>query len=212
MPEVLFNVIDLSHHNGRVDFKKVAESGIKGVILRDGYGSYSPKQIDRRFEENYAGAKENGLYVGAYHYSYSLTVEGMKDEAEFFLKNLKGKSFEMPVYLDFEEASQFRLGKAMNTLQAETFLLAMEDAGAFAGLYSSDSYFLTNYDKRIPKRYSCWVARYSTQFPKNVAEADVGMWQYSCKGKVNGIDGYVDMNYCYKNFPAIIKKAKLNNF
>lgn len=71
MREVKMKIIDLSHHNGKVDFVKVKASGIDGVIIRTGFGIESPRQVDRRFEDYYKGAKAAGLMVGAYHFDYA---------------------------------------------------------------------------------------------------------------------------------------------
>ena len=94
MSNAVYRLIDLSKWNGKVDFNRVRCAGIDGVIIRTGFGVENPRQIDRRFEEYYSGAKAAGFYVGAYHYSYAKTAAEASAEAEFMLKILKGKSFE----------------------------------------------------------------------------------------------------------------------
>lgn len=203
-------IIDLSHHNGAVDFHKVRAAGINGVILRTGFGISSPKQRDRRFEEYYEKAKAAGLYVGAYHYSYAKNTEGAVREAEFMLEIIKGKSFELPVYGDFEE--QGMLPKDVCTGMVKAFCDRLEAAGAWVGVYSYDTFFKDNLTDDIPKRYTAWVARVENIFPKCVHADDVGIWQYSWKGKIGGISGDVDMDFCFRDFPGLIKKANKNSF
>lgn len=210
MNDIKLKVIDLSKWNGVVDFAKVKASGIDGVIIRTGFGIESPKQIDGRFEEYYNGAKAAGLYVGAYHYSYAKTAAEAIKEAEFMLKIMKGKSFELPVYGDFEE--QGKLSKSICTAMVKEFCNRLEAVGAWAGIYSYDTFFRDKLSADIPKRYTCWVARVENIFPKCVLENNIGIWQYSWKGKVGGISGDVDMDFCYKDFPAMIKRSGLNKF
>lgn len=210
MNNSLYRLIDLSKWNGNVNFNLVRSAGIDGVILRTGFGVESPRQIDKQFEKYYNGAKAAGLYVGAYHYSYASAVEDAVAEADFMLKILRGKSFDLPVYGDFEE--QGKLSKTVCTAMVKAFCDRLEDAGAWAGIYSYDSFFRDKLSPDISKRYTTWVARVENVFPKCVPAAEVGIWQHSWKGKVSGIAGYVDMDYCFKNFPQLIAHTGLNRF
>lgn len=210
MNNAVYRLIDLSKWNGIVNFKCVRSAGIDGVIIRTGFGVESPKQIDRRFEEYYTGAKEAGLYVGAYHYSYAKTAQQAVSEAEFMLKIIKEKSFELPIYGDFEE--QGKLSKSVCTDMVKSFCNRLEISGAWAGVYSYDTFFRDKLAADIPKRYTVWAARVENIFPKCVPAADIGIWQNSWKGKISGISGDVDLDYCFKDFPALIKRTGLNRF
>lgn len=210
MNNPVYRLIDLSKWNGKVDFNRVKSAGIDGVIIRTGFGSESPRQVDYRFEEYYAGAKAAGLYVGAYHYSYAKTVSQAVSEAEFMLKLIKGKSFELPVYGDFEE--QGKLSKSVCTAMVKAFCDKLEASGAWAGIYSYDTFFKDKLTEDIPKRYTCWVARVENVFPKCVSSANIGIWQNSWKGRISGISGDVDLDYCFKDFPVLIERTKLNRF
>lgn len=210
IPKATLNLIDLSYHNGNVNFSKVKSAGIDGVIIRTGYGIESPRQKDSKFEKYYTDAKAVGLYVGAYHYSYAQTADEAKNEAKFMLKILKGKSFELPIYGDFEE--QTECSKTVCCDIVKTFCNYLEDAGAWAGLYSYDSFFSDKLTKSIPTRYTAWIAHVENIYPKYVTSGNIGIWQYSWKGKINGVNGEVDMDYCYKDFPKLIAKAGLNKF
>lgn len=206
----MLNGIDVSVHNGKLDWNKIKASGIQFAILRTGFGINIPKQRDGAFEANYLGAKGVGLLVGCYHYSYAKTVAEAIKEAEFVLDIIKGKQFELPIYFDIEEKSQVDLGKRVCTEIVKAFCTRLEQAGYWAGVYTFDSFFATNLDPDIQKRYACWVA--SVENRKPVSCTKYGMWQYSWKGKINGSSAETDMNYCYIDYPKMIKDKKLNGF
>ena len=200
--------IDVSKHNGLIDWKQVKKN-VDFSVIRAGYGRLI-EQKDKQFERNYAGCKESNIPCGVYWYSYAKTVAEAQTEARVFLDVIKGKQFEYPVYLDLEEESQFRLGKNTCSAIAEAFLEIVEKAGYFVGIYSSKSGLENYIDASIRKKYSVWVAHVNVQ--KTSYSMPFDMWQYSWKGRIDGISGDVDCNYCYKDFPAIIKNAGLNGF
>ena len=210
MNNTVYHLIDLSKWNGKVDFNRVRSAGIDGVIIRTGFGIESPRQLDPRFEEYYAGAKAAGLYVGAYHYSYADSVPDAVKEAEFMLKIIQGKTFDLPIYGDFEE--QGKLSKKLCTAMVSAFCDKLESAGAWAGIYSYDTFFRDKLSADMPKRYTSWVARVENIFPKCVPVESVGIWQNSWKGRISGISGDVDLDYCFKDFPALIHRTGLNRF
>lgn len=204
-----YEIIDISHHNGIVDFKQVSKTEIAGVIIRAGYGKVVT-QKDKQFENNYKNAKANNLFVGAYWYSYAENTAEAKLEALTFLDVIKNKTFELPLYFDIEEPKHLQMGKQKCTDIVKAFCDTIENAGYFCGVYSFDSFFTTNLDKSIFDRYSLWIARVDGKKPQSCNAYD--MWQYSWKEKVKGISGDVDVNECYKDFPKIIKNAGLNGF
>lgn len=198
--------IDVSYHQGNIDWSKVK---VDFAILRAGYGDAInyPKQIDDMFERNYKGCKENGIPCGVYWYSYAQSVEAAKREAKACLKVIKGKKFEYPIFFDLEESSQFSKGNCDSIVKA--FCGEIEKAGYFAGLYMSRSPLQTYISSDVAKRYTLWIAEYNR---KCNYSGSYGMWQYSSKGKVAGINGNVDLNYCYTDYPSAIKKAGLNGY
>ena len=202
-------IIDVSKHNGTIDWNKVKASGVDGVIIRAGYGRLL-SQKDKPFDSNYEGAVAAGLHVGAYWYSYADTPADAKLEAEVFLEAIKGKKFDLPVYFDIEEPKHLTFGKTTCTAMTEAFCTTMENAGYFCGVYSFDSFFATNLYADIQDKYSCCVARVDGKKPQNCSA--YGMWQYSWKASINGISGAVDISECYKDFPGIIKNAGLNGY
>lgn len=199
-------IIDVSKHNGDIDWTKVKADGVEGVIIRAGYGKHI-SQKDPCFEANYSEAKAVGLSVGAYWYSYAVTVAEAKLEAITFLEVIKGKKFDLPVYFDIEEQKQVELGKALCTAIISAFCAEVEKSGYFTGIYSFDSFFATNIDKAVADKYTCWIARIGGS-PNHKHD----MWQYSWKERINGIKGDVDANHCYKDFPRIIRNAGLNGY
>lgn len=201
--------IDVSHWQGTIDWGTVKASGKSFAIIKAG-GSDKGFYTDSKFEENYANAKKAGMPVGAYYFvgpGFLSTEDGLAD-AKRFIEIIKGKQFEYPVFLDLESTSPSN--KAGATEAAIAFCEALENAGYYVGIYASDvSGFADRLELSKLNAYDKWVARYGSK-PKVVSA--YGMWQYSSTGKVDGINGNVDMNEAFKDYPAIIKKAGLNGF
>ena len=200
--------IDVSVHNGNIDWQKVKNAGIDFAILRAGYGRLA-SQKDERFEQNYSGAKAAGIPIGAYWYSYAMSEDEAWLEADVFLSVIKGKQFEFPVYYDVEEKKQFALGKEKVSAIMQAFLERVEAAGYFVGLYGSASSLTTHTADDIKSRYTIWLAHWCNQ--TNYTGA-YGIWQHSEKGRVDGISGNVDLDIGYKDFPTIIKGKGLNGY
>lgn len=206
--------IDVSVHNGQVDWARVKKDGIAFAILRASYGdgssSFINSGVDVTFERNYRKAKKEGLDLGAYHYLYARNMEECKRELEFFLARISGKTFDYPVVLDMEDSeAQGNLSKEFRTDMAVYFLDGLEKAGYYASLYSS-KYWLENlFDEERLKAYDKWLAEWSSV---RTYKGKAGLWQYSSQGKVDGINGNVDMNYAIKDYPSIMKNYGLNGY
>lgn len=201
--------IDLSKHNGAVNWDKIKADGIQFAIIRTGFGKFHPSQKDPQFDRNYAEAKRVGMPIGCYHYSYATSIEQAEMEADFVLDIIKGKQFEYPIYFDIEEKNQEKLSMKLCGDMIKAFCSKLEKAGYWAGIYSYDSFFGTNIPDDIEKRYAVWVARLDGKPQKATAYQ---MWQYSWKGKVSGSSAETDMNICYVDYPAMIKKAGKNGY
>ena len=186
--------IDISTWQGNdVDFNKVKASGIDYVILRAGYGKET-YQKDDTFEINYKKAKESGMKVGAYWFSYAMTPSEAAEEADACLYCIKGKQFDLPVYYDMEYAPAItQLNKTTYTNMASSFCNKIKKSGYKAGVYASASVFgyPLDYDT-IADSYSVWNAEWNDNY---TVSCDI--WQYTDKGKVNGIYGDVDLSYIY---------------
>ena len=200
--------IDVSKHQGKIDWHRVKNSGVDFAILRAGYGKYD-NQKDERFEENYSNAKNAGIKLGAYHYGYAKSVDDAKKEAEIFLKWTSGKQFEYPVAFDVEEKSQSDKGKQFVSDVIRAFCETVEKAGYYVCVYSN-KYWLDNYvDDDCKRKYDTWLAQWSD---KATYGGNYGIWQYSSQGEIDGISGRVDLDESYKDYSLIIKSNGLNGF
>lgn len=200
--------IDVSVHNGTIDWNKVKAAGIQFAILRAGYGRVA-SQKDGKFEENYKNAKAAGIPVGAYWYSYAVTPDEAKLEAQVCLEILKGKQFEFPIFFDQEEKKTLDTGKANCSEMIRAFCDTLEKAGYWAGLYTSRSCLSTHIENDIKTRYALWAAEWSDKLRY---DGPVGIWQHSEKGSVDGISGNVDLDIGYKDYPSMIKAKGLNGY
>lgn len=218
--------IDISEWQGKLsisDFKKIKKSGVNFVIIRCGYTTYNKsklKYVDRYFENNYKLCKEIGLPIGAYYYSCATNIEEAKSEANFVISLLKGKKFEYPIAFDTEDThdinnpnyvntSQATIGKNKLTEVTKTFCDLLEKNNYYVSIYASTSWFNNNLILSNLKRYDKWIAQWSKTV--NFSEK-YGIWQYSSTGSVNGINGNIDLNYSYKDYPNIMITKGLNGF
>lgn len=200
--------IDVSEWQGVIDWDKV-KGKIDFAILRAGYGR-AVSQVDKKFEANYKACKEKGIPCGVYWYSYATTPEEAEKEAETLLSVIKGKQFEYPIYFDVEESKVLAMGKAKVTAIVNAALNKIEKAGYWVGLYMSASPLSTLVEDATKKRFAVWVAHYGVEKPSY--SGDYGVWQYSSKGKIEGINGDVDMNKGYVDYPSLIKVKGLNGY
>ena len=200
--------IDVSKHNGAVNFEQVKAAGIDFVIIRAGYGRLI-SQKDPKFEENYAKAKAAGLNVGVYWYSYAVTVEEAETEAKVFLQTIAGKQFEYPVFLDLEEKKQFTTGKTNVTAMVDRFCSVVQAAGYYVGVYMSRSQLLSYVEKGVRDKYCIWCAEWNDKcnYPD-----EIGIWQYTDSGTISGISTRVDMDIAYVDFPKMMKTLGKNGY
>ena len=203
--------IDVSRYQQNVDYKKLKAAGVQFVIIQAGYGdvlSY-PRQKDNMFESHYKAAKAAGLHVGAYWYSYATTVTGAKREAQGFIQTIKGKQFDMPVYMDFEERSQFSTGKNNCSAMVTAFCEELEKNNYWTGLYISRNPLQNYISTEVANRYSLWVAEYASKCNYN---GTVDIWQYTSSARYNGYSGNLDGDICYRDYPTLIKNAGKNGY
>lgn len=191
--------IDVSSWQGKPDWPKVSNSGVKFAILR----IHQKSGVDTSFEHNYKGCKSNGILIGGYKYSYALTPAQAIDEAEDVLSVLGGRGLDFPVFYDLEWSQQRSLGKQAIENIAVAFLTRIKKAGYKVGIYCNLDWY-NNVLTDALKQYDCWIARYPASDNGSVQERlrpNVGVgWQYSSKGKVPGINGNVDMDVFYKDY------------
>lgn len=203
--------IDVSKWQGDFNFSKAkSNDGVEFVILRGAYSVYK----DTRFENYYSKCKSLNLPVGVYHYSMATSVAEAEKEAEFlYTKVLKGKQFELPIYIDVEDSTQLALSKDALTKIVLAWCEYLEKKGYFVGIYASLWTFQGELNDKALEKYTHWIAQWSKECTYT---GEYGMWQFGGEKNVlrsNQITGQtVDQDYMYKDFPSIIKKAKLNGF
>ena len=194
--------MDISAWQGNIskaNFEKAKAAGIKYVILRVGYtGSSSlTPTIDKVFENNYKNAIAAGLPVGVYYYSLAMDTTLAKKEANFVIKQLKGKKITYPVYIDVEDnATQGKVSKSKLASVCNTFCSTINAAGYKPGVYASISWFNSRIGT-ITTSHTKWVAQY---YNKCEYKGAYDMWQYSSSESVPGIASKTDVNWCYKKF------------
>jgi lysozyme len=190
-------VIDVSTYQGKIDWAVTAQH-IDGAIIRCGYGQDSEKQDDIRFKENVEACIKYGIPFGVYIYSYARNVSMAKGEANHVLRLLEPykDKISFPVYYDLEEIGT----EGTAVARAKIFGDMIEAAGYMCGIYANQ-YWWNTFLKDNLNQYTKWVAKYSGTKPSGIS-GTYDMWQYSSKGIVEGIKGYVDMNICYRDFPA----------
>lgn len=187
--EKIYQGIDVSEWQGRINFKEVAESGIEVVYIRASEGT---SYIDPYFMDNYRGAKENGIRVGFYHFLTATTTEEAEREAKFFVSNIKGLEPDCKLAMDFEVFNG--LGREEINRISKVFLEKVEElSGKECVIYSDASNARDVFDEELAKKYPIWVADYFVDEPANNGKWDswVG-FQYSDKGRIKGISGNVD--------------------
>lgn len=202
--------IDVSKYQGNIDWAKVKKD-VDFAILRLGYTGTVTRQptLDGKFKRNLAQCNKLGINVGVYYYSTATSLKQAQKEAKFVIKQLKNQKLQYPVFIDTEDKMQAKLSKNALTAIVKEFCEILEDAGYYVGIYSNKSWFAEQLNDKQLKAYDKWIAQYNKQC---TYDGDFGIWQYTDKGKVDGIKGYVDINKCYKNYPFIIKKARLNGY
>ena len=184
--------VDVSEFQQNIDFNKMKNDGIKAVIIRAGYGRET-SQKDTMFESHYRNAKEAGLKIGAYWYSYADSVDDAEKEAKACLECIENKYFDMPIYYDLEDYSMIKLGKTKLTAIAERFCETIKKSNYKAGVYANLNWFnnCLDYDK-LKKKYSIWLAQYNS-----VNELSCDIWQNSSTGRVSGYGKNIDTNIIF---------------
>lgn len=199
-----FKGIDVSKWQGEINWEKVKASGVDFAILREGYGL----QIDKKFKENCEKAKAAGMNIGVYHYSYASSADDAKNEAEFCLKNISGLKFEYPICFDIEEKEMLKLSNETRNEIVRAFCEEIEKSGYYAMFYCNLNWLENYLNYENLKQFDLWLARWSSIKPLE----ECGIWQYSSQGKIDGINGNVDLDVSYKNYPEIMKSNGLNGF
>lgn len=184
----LYRGIDVSAYQGNIDYGAVKNAGIQVVYIKASEGA---SFIDPYFEQNYQNAKSNGLSVGVYHYLTARSTEEAQLQAQFFVSLLSGKSIDCKPAMDFESFGYLTI-EEINQI-ATTFLNTVRESSGKEPIVYSDTSNATNVFRGEVTNFPLWVAQYEVDFPTENGnwESWVG-WQYTDKGIIDGISGYVD--------------------
>lgn len=206
-------VIDVSTYQAGFDFAKAKKQGVKGAIIRGGTGQLGIV-VDNQFKNHYKNAKAAGMPIGCYWYLNARSIAEVRKEANFFYNNcLKGRQFELPIYVDVE-GDMLQLPKRLLTDIIKEFykIIRYSGNGYWVGVYAQTSAFMYNvYDDEL-KGYCHWVAQYYT---KCQYKGEIGMWQYTDGeyGNPPKVAGQaVDQNYMYVDYEPLIKAKGLNGW
>ena len=193
--DVSYQGIDVSSHQGYIDWQQVKNAGIDFAIIRCGYGGDYSNQDDSRWEYNASSCESLGIPYGVYLYSYAENTSEIDGEVQHTLRLLQGHTPTLPVYIDIEENIQFALGGAVLSTLATRFCSQIYNAGYKSGLYTSRSHWNTYFGTFATQpAYFHWVAEYNSACNYS---GRYEAWQYTSTGKVNGITGNVDRNIWY---------------
>lgn len=196
--------IDVSEHQGRINWAQVASSGVEFAMIRCGYRGNSLGGIyeDAYFKTNVAGAKAVGIKIGIYFYSTAINEEEALEEAAWVVQKIAPYAITFPVVYDFEDFKAYRCSNvdgAQATQNALTFLNYVKANGYVPMMYANKN-DITNRLSRSSFSCKFWLAHYTS---KTDYTGSYDMWQYTSKGSVPGISGNVDMNVAYFNYDKV---------
>jgi GH25 family lysozyme M1 (1,4-beta-N-acetylmuramidase) len=210
--------IDVSRHNGDIDWAAVAADGIDFAIIRIGYRGYSEGvlQEDDKFVQNIEGAIGAGIPVGVYFYTQAVTVNEAREEAAYVVEKLRPYEITYPVVFDIEitEAGsdgdvprQNAVSGTVLTDAANAFCEHIRDAGYTPMIYANLRMAYLKLDMRRLAGWDFWISEWRDEEHDPSFYYDYQMWQYASDGKVAGIDGNVDMNICFAHYENLIEEA-----
>lgn len=190
--------IDVSDHNGVIDWQAVADDGIEFAFLRAGYRGYTEGGLfdDARFKENLAGVQAAGIPFGVYFFSSAVSTDEAREEALYALDRLGGAKPGYPVVFDQEKVSdaQGRANRLTGTQYTEHALAFCEEvasAGCQPMIYGNQHYLALLDLERLGTR-PLWYAEYGVERP--TSSFDFNIWQYAVGAPVAGIEGGADLN------------------
>jgi LysM repeat protein len=208
--------IDISHWQGDFNLKAAKAEGVEFVIIKGGGGD-AGLYVDSRFSDNYKKAQDLGLPVGAYWFSKALTVKEAQAEADYFYTNvLKGRRFELPIYIDVEHKDQLALRKDRLTAVVKAWCNRLQAKGFWVGIYASLWTFASHVNDSELQGYAHWVAQWDKKCEYKGNEGVLGMWQFG--GETNALRSTqiagqtVDQDYMLVDYPSHIKAAGCNGF
>ena len=191
--------IDVSNWQGNIDYAQVKAAGIEIVYIKASEGT---TYKDPYFERNYANAKTNGLKVGFYHFVTATNVQAARNQAQFFASVISGKSPDCKLAMDFE---QFREGLSVDEINeiSKAFLETVRQlTGKEVVIYSNLNDAKTIFSRELASQYPLWVAYWGSESGLLNSSSNWQNWegwQYTNRGIVAGVNGYVDRNRFTEN-------------
>ncbi|NLH63113.1 MAG: lysozyme [Erysipelotrichaceae bacterium] len=200
--------VDVSVHQGTIDWKKVAGAGIEFAFIRTAYRGYGTGDFysDDQFEANMKGANENGIDAGIYVFSQAITVAEAAEEADYAIQSAKNYKIDLPIVFDMEGSIDGEEGRVMTISSEErsqmavTFMNRVKAAGYDVMYYGSTSLLENMFDLQYVQEYPLWLAEYDVYYPNYPYQ--FAYWQYSSTAQVPGIDGNttdMDIRFVPKN-------------
>ncbi|MBR4200782.1 MAG: hypothetical protein IKQ91_05840 [Oscillospiraceae bacterium] len=205
----VYKGLDISFWQGEVDFQKIKdETDIDFFIIRAGMGRFLDQE-DKKFRTYYDSLKALDFKVGAYWYSYAMTPEAARIEANVCLQVLGDRKFEYPIVLDIEEPAVFTLPPEVIGSIITAFCDEIEKGGCYAMVYCSPFWYNQYVPPAVRQRYDLWIAHWDVAQPAYYE--NYGMWQYHV-GPFTGFTCDVDHDYSYRDYEEIIKRKHLNGY
>lgn len=198
--------VDISKHNGQVNFNSIKAAGVDFVMLRLGARGYSTGQLslDDNFVENMEAAIEAGLDIGVYFYSQAISQDEVMQEANFVIQNLEPYRAHItyPVAFDMENVANDKaridgLSRDDKTALAVAFLNGVQTAGYMPMVYGNKEWLIKNVDLTKLQDYDIWLSQEQDipDYPYQFA-----MWQYTTTGVLNGVTGDASLNLCFVDY------------
>ncbi len=191
--------VDVSEHQGYVDWQQLKDNGFDFAFIRLGYRGYGQEgniRLDQEFRRNMQNAQEAGLDVGVYFFAQAVNEDEALEEADFVLENLEGYTLQLPVVYDPEsilddEARTDNVTGEQFTENTEVFCSAIADAGYDPMIYANMLWEAFELDLEQLSEYPLWYADYE---PSPQTPYHFDFWQYTNEGNVPGIEGNADLN------------------
>ena len=216
--KLFYKGIDISSYQGNIDWEKLKSSEVEFVIIRAGYGDNWTSQDDKKLIDNVSNCEKYDIPYGIYLYSYATKIEGPSDinidsesvnsEIAHVLRILDdlnslgySPNIKTKVFYDIEDNSTIYLGKEQLTNMADTFCTKIEENGYKCGIYANKYFYTANLDyKYLSSKFGIWYAYWNntTTFKEALSninsDLNYNIWQFTSKGIIEGINGYVDLN------------------
>ena len=202
--------IDVSEHNGVINWDTIKKGGIKFAIIRSSYGHFVE---DRQFRRNVKECERVHMPYGLYHYSYVATDQEMREEASGFIRLCKSCKPSYPCFIDMEDADGWKashhVSDAMNVKVCYYTCSELEANGFYAGIYANLDWWNNHLNSSTLDRFDKWVAQWASV---NTYTKPYQMWQFTSDGRVDGYTRRLDMDYSFVDYEKLITSMGFNGY